>query len=345
MVHIKVLEKYKKYHFHGGFLVLAVFFFIGIVVGGYIQQKNFDNFVSSFKNIREGSAGFSFINPLLGNISAPATDVGIYTDIHSDIKNYLEDEKKNGNLYNYSFYFRDLNSPLWFGVDEDVSFFPASLFKLPIAIVIYRQAESDPLFLSQKLVYTQEMKDINKSTYGNEDSSLVVGKAYSVEELVEIMLEFSDNGAKDLLSSVIDQNYVSNLFNSMALVDPSSATSYEISSRKYAFFLRILYNSSYLTKEHSEQILLLLSKSTFKKGLVAGIPGDVVVAHKFGTRQSEITINGVNKTASVLSDCGIVYNKESPYVICLMTEGKDINVLLDAISKVSEMTYKDAQEE
>ncbi len=329
-IHIDKLLQYKKHNVH---IVIAVvvFFFLGYLLGEQVQKNNFNKFISTFKNVRAGG-NFSLINPLLGSVSSPATDVGIFKDLRNNITDYLEEEKSNGNLYEYSFYFKDLNSPLWFGVNEGDSFSPASLFKLPIAIAVYKQIEGDNKFLNKRLIYTKEIAEINKKITGNNDSNLVIGKDYSVEELVQIMLEFSDNGAKDLLLNFLQKGYVDDLFNVTNLSNPIYSDTYKISSREYSFFLRMLYNSSYLNEEHSEYLLSLLTKSTFKEGIVSGIPKDIVVANKFGAFDTEKKI--------LLHDCGIVYVPEDPFIICFMTHGKDIPTLLKIISNVSKMVYE-----
>src|SRR5205085_892290 len=57
-----------------------------------------------------------------------------------------------------------------------------------------------------------------------------------------------------------------------------------ISLKDYSSVFRILYNASYLNHDSSENALSLLSQSTFKNALVAGVPAETVVAHKFGER-------------------------------------------------------------
>lgn len=324
-------------------LVLAIF--SGYQIGLYVQKDNYADFLRSFKNIRENSDKYKFINPLIGGISPPATDVGIYSDIKDQIVSYLGEEEKKGNLYDYSFYFRDFGTGLWFGVNESFDFFPASLFKLPIAIAIYKQGEDNPTFLQKKTVYTQELSKINTSMQGNSQTSLVVGKTYTIEELVEIMIIKSDNGAKDLLLTNIDKEYLNQLFSVVSLVDPRSVKIYTISSRKYAHFIRILYGSSYLNEEHSEFLLKLLSQSTFKDGLVAGLPENISVAHKFGTYEFNENIGGKEVSVQLLHDCGVVYHPEKPYVFCFMTKGKDLSTLYRIISSVSKMIYENQEKD
>jgi beta-lactamase class A len=309
-----------------------------------IQEKRYSNFLNGFKNIREESDKYSFINPLVGGISPPATDVGIFSEIKEEVFSYLEKEERAGNLYDYSFYFRDFNTGLWFGSNESADFFPASLFKLPIAIAAYKQAEEENSFLGKQVIYTEEIANINDSIKTNSESILVVGRVYTIEDLIKIMIVESDNGAKNLLLNTIDKKYLNQLFNVVSLVDTESSA-YKISSRKYALFLRVLYGSSYLNEDHSETLLKLLTSTTFKKGLVAGVPSNVQIAHKYGTYNFEEEVNGVLRSAYQLHDCGIVYHAKTPYAFCLMTKGKDLDSLYRVISTISEKIYKNQEAE
>lgn len=335
-----LLRSHKRYTcVLGTFVVICISVSIGYAIGLSVQENKYAKFVKSFKTIRENSDKYSYINPLIGSVSAPATDVGIYSDLKNEIASYLKTEKKNGNLYAYSFYFRDFNSGLWFGSNESKDFFPASLFKLPIAIAAYRQAEDDPSFLGRQVVYTKELAERNRLIQTNSQSTLTIGQSYSVENLIATMLTASDNGAKDAVLSVLNISYIEQLFSIVSLVDPKTTKTFSVSSAKYALFLRILYGSSYLNEEHSEHILSLLTKSDFKDGMVAGIPANIAVAHKFGTYEFEETINGVLTNTSQLHDCGVVYHKEKPYLFCFMTKGKNDQILFDVISHVSSLVY------
>jgi hypothetical protein len=152
------------------------------------------------------------------------------------------------------------------------------------------------------------------------------------------MLEESDNGAKDLLLTVLDKEYLVELFQLVSGKDPFK-DKYEVSSRTYAHFLRILYGASYLNEEHSEKLLTFLANTDFKRGIIAGIPSTVKVANKCGVYQLEDSINGKMQEVSVLHDCGIIYHTGHPYIICVMTEGKDTDVLLRIISSISSIVY------
>ena len=322
-------------------IVLLGIFFLGYCTGSFKERNNFKDFIATFKNIRQQTTSFSYIRPLLGSISAPATDIGIYTDLKNNIYSYLEQEKSSGNLYEYSFYFKELNSPLWFGINEKKSFFPASLFKLPIAMAIYEQGEREDFFLDNLITYTPEIAAINKINPLSEESLLVVGNSYLVKDLVKMLLEQSDNGAKDLLLSVLNKKYFLELLNVVSISDPIGKQNFTVSSEEYTLFLRLLYNSSYLNEEHSEYLLSILSKSDFIQGIVAGTPSTIKVSHKFGTYSAKEKINNIDLSAVLLHDCGVVYVKDDPFVLCFMTKGKNVESLFEIIKHVSQMVYEE----
>lgn len=310
-------------------------FSLGSLFGSYKTKFEYQDFLKGFKTIRENSNQYSYINPLIGNISDEATKVGIFVGIKKDIIHYLQKEQQEGNLASYSFYFRDLDSGLWFGGNAEESFFPASLFKLPLAIAAYKQAEDDSAFSKRRFIYTNALDAMNNSAKENSPSVLHIGESYSLEDLIRAMLVGSDNGAKNLLLSSLDERYLNALFDIVSVVEPNKTQKYEISAPKYSLFLRILYGSSYLNNEHSEFLMKLLTESDFHDGLVAGAPSFVRVAHKFGTY--EVIDNGT--TLTLLHDCGVVY-ADKPYVLCIMTKGRDLTSLYRIIANTSSLVYR-----
>jgi hypothetical protein len=110
-----------------------------------------------------------------------------------------------------------------------------------------------------------------------------------------------------------------------------------LSVQTYASFFRILYNATYLGREHSEWALTLLAASTWRDGLVGGVPAGVEVAHKFGEKSDP-------RDGTVqLHDCGIVYHPANPYLLCVMSSGPDFAVLDDAIVAVSRLVWQEVE--
>ena len=91
--------------------------------------------------------------------------------------------------------------------------------------------------------------------------------------------------------------------------------------------------ASYLNEKYSEKALELLTRTEYKNGLVAAVPKEIVVAHKFGER------NNV-QSEKQLHDCGIIYYPDHPYLLCIMTRGSDYGTLEIAIQDVAVKVYR-----
>ncbi len=71
---------------------------------------------------------------------------------------------------------------------------------------------------------------------------------------------------------------------------------------------------------------------------MAGLPNNVAVSHKYGeyVTTGDNTINAVE-----LHDCGIIYQPNNPYLLCIMTQGKDQSDLASIIASVSKVVYEE----
>jgi hypothetical protein len=165
---------------------------------------------------------------------------------------------------------------------------------------------------------------------------LVAGQAYSVEDLLFRMIVHSDNFAAAVLTEQPDVDVEMTLKEmGVPLVISNGQVWLRVNS--YASMFRILFNATYLDVEHSTMALRLLSQSKFTKGLFGGLPGDVVVAHKFGER-------GLGDDFQ-LHDCGIVYVPKTPYLLCVMTRGKTFENLSEAIQSISKIVYSNTTQQ
>jgi beta-lactamase class A len=152
------------------------------------------------------------------------------------------------------------------------------------------------------------------------------------------MIVTSDNGAKQLLQESIPATSLDRIFTDLQIPIPND-DSYVISPRHYSLFFRVLYSGTYLDKALSEQALQLLSETTYTNGLVGDLPDGLVVAHKFGQHIGREGTPNQEKSRE-LHDCGIVYYKPSPYFVCIMTRGTNLEDLESSIRDVSHLIYQ-----
>lgn len=319
-------------------IISAIALFITLVasfyLGKYTETEKLAEVLGNFRSIREKRGGSYYTSPLLG-VHTPESSNGALKDLRKGAEAIASYYKEEGSLTEYSFFYQDLNSSLWFNIDGDNSYLPASLAKLPVALIIERKIEEGSLSEDKKLFYSKEMELKKKQNTTALPSILESGREYSVKDLLVAMISNSDNVAKDLLSTLFDQKSIEDLYEVVGFDLPFYGK--EISPNQYAFFFKILYNSSYLSRTHSEFLLSLLAGSTYKEALVKELPKNVKVAHKYGLYN--LTKLNPSKPELELHDCGIVYHLEHPYIICVMTRGKDEAGLSQFIADISKYVY------
>ena len=289
------------------------------------------------QDFSEDGTKYKFIDPLLfcqdqgQNLSNRGAN-----EIENEVGNYVTQEKNNNDIIDAAFYFRDLNGGSWALVNPDYQSMPASLLKVPVAISVYQRAEEDPGFLKSTFTLSKSIQDMNadQSEHFQAPERVQPNTNYTVEGLVRLMLEDSDNIALYMLGNMFTLQELQSAFTHLGIDAPGNGTSgYTMSVKTYASFFLVLYNATFLTQNDSEHVLSLLSQSTFTQGIVAGLPQGTVVAHKFGESASP------GDPTLQLNDCGIVYKPNQPYLICIMTKGTDYDSLAMVISSISKMTY------
>jgi beta-lactamase class A len=279
----------------------------------------------------ERSSSYTFINPLLscGDDKFSRIQNGQVLNLQNEITSYIKSEEGSNALDTASVYFRELNGGQFLTINASDQFVPASLLKVPLAMSIYQQAELNPKILSQKLYYPGSFAPASEYFTA---PTLAASSTYTVSELVNAMITNSDNNAALLLTHVISAAALDQSYSDLGVIVPQDEQ-YTMTVVTYAGFFRVLYNATYLNHADSEELLNLLSQTKFQNGLVAGLPPDITVAHKFGER-------GFNDPVipNQLHDCGIVYAR-NPYMVCIMTQGNDYNTLASAIAHISKMIY------
>lgn len=236
-----------------------------------------------------------------------------------------------------SVYFRQLQEGRWVGINEREIFIPASLLKVPLMIAAFRQIEIDPSVVKNKYKLDESVPE----PYPNRipgSKALVRGQSYTLEELIEYMIVYSDNNAATMIKNAVNSDILTHVFRDLGLKSVEEVQGvYGITARDYGTFLRILYNATYLTPQNSAKALDVLTRVEYKKALIAGLPENVLVAHKFGERESEV--------GKQLHDCGIVYSdkRTGDYLVCIMVKGGDDYAVMESvISQLSNYIYQES---
>jgi beta-lactamase class A len=262
-----------------------------------------------------------------------------YALLESEINKYIGEQQAREGVEEVSVYFRDLQYGPVMNINELANFVPASLFKLPNAFVFLASAESQPELLQRKISYSG-VSSVSSQRIQPLQSALPEVE-YTIEELLQMMISYSDNASYNALEAFIlndprRESIRREVFQELGLIDPTSRIEEAITPRGYSSLFRVLYNVSYLSEEYSELLLSWLADSPYEDGLAAGVPESIVVAHKFGERDLP---DGVKQ----LHDCGIVYFPDNPYFLCVMTQGTDWESIEETIATISEMVWNEVE--
>lgn len=304
---------------------------LGVGIGWWLGHTTTDTSIPPQMgvDVRGVDAKTTLINPLLECADIISISNKKINAIRNLVSNYISEAESTSRVSTAAVYFRDLNNGPWFGINEKEDFVPGSLLKVPLMISVYKEAMVNPSILKKELLFTG-IEDYKQNI--SPPTQITPGKKYTVSEMVEYMIRYSDNDAADTLFRSLNQRQLVESYTDLGIKPPED-NQYTVSVRTYASFFRILYNATYLNHAFSQKSLELLSQSSFNQGIVAGVPATVSVAHKFGEREL------INIKQKQLHDCGIVYFPGTPYILCVMTKGSDFTSLEKVSADISRIIY------
>ena len=288
-------------------------------------------------------SGYAFIDPLLACNINNSNAYAQNKLLSQELQSIIDTNKNNGTISKASVYFVNFKTGAWANVDGTEEFYPSSLGKIPLMIAYYQESESNPDIFNQKLVYPVGSTDLNQMQDITPAEAIVPGNSYTVEQLIEYMIKYSDNNATALLDANINPDTLNRVYGDLGIPTEDNvnlANADFITAHQVATLFRVLYNATYLSRDDSEKALQLLSQVSFTQGLVAGVASSTVVSHKLGL--VGIAPGGIT-TEHELHDCGIVY-APSPYLMCVMTRGPgSLPNMESVIAQLSKAAYQSAE--
>jgi beta-lactamase class A len=227
---------------------------------------------------------------------------------------------------NFAFYFEYLPTGTSIGVNEKLNFSAASLIKVPGVMAYYRQIENNGFSVDNQVVKIEE-KHIDKG-FGTLWMR-GVGTTISLNEAVRLALVESDNTASYVVADNVSQDNFNEVYEGLDIDLTKKDDRIDISAKSYTSILKALYFSAILSKDHSQEILTMLTQTRFDDKLVSGVPEEIMVAHKIGVYTKE----------EMFQDCGIVYVPNRPYALCMISRASE-DITRDRMKEVSRMVYE-----
>ncbi len=273
--------------------------------------------------------GFTFIRPLL--FVEQNCESSRYLGLKADIENLINEFKANNEVTSASVYFRDLRRSEWVSYNDTEKYYPGSLMKLVLLIAYLREDEMMPGTLDKHMTLARPVSTDKHPVYLSK--SIEIGKSYPVRELLRYMISYSDNNAAYLLAENVNQTIFTKTITDMGMDAPAmNALNYPVTAHQYSYFMRTVYNSSYLSINHSEFAAELLSTCDFTRGFTAGMPAETKMIHKFG--------ESGDPSGQQLHESGIIYINDDAYLLTVMTKGKDMQQLPEVIRSIASLVYQ-----
>ena len=231
---------------------------------------------------------------------------------------------------------KDLTSGETFFIHGDEIMPQASSIKIAVLANLYLQAQQGKLKLTDEYVVRKE--DLV------DGSDIMLGLTPGVtrltlRDLATMMVAVSDNSATNVLIGRVGMENVNAMLDSLGLratrlrrqmMDLKAASEGRenvYTPREMMTLLETIYRGKLLNKEMTADFIRVLSTHK-ESSLLQGLPDDAVAASKPGQLES------------VRNDSGIIFVKNRPYILCVMTTYlKDEKEGSAAIRKITALTY------
>lgn len=241
----------------------------------------------------------------------------------------------NGAQQEVAVVIKDLDWNREFVLNENEPFPAASLVKVPIMAAVFQAVQDGKIDLKEKLVLKGSIKTPGSGILKTKPS----GSVFTIEELVQIMIMYSDNTATNLLIDRLGFDYLNAYFKKRGLEETNLSRKMMdfryrrrgvenfTTARDMAIILERFYRSEGMDPR-ARQCLVFLAQQKINDRIPRRLPDGVTVAHKTGLERN------------VCHDVGIVYTGKGNFLICVLTKHVSTSRRSkDLISRLALHTY------
>ena len=189
-------------------------------------------------------------------------------------------------------------------VNPDKVFYAASLFKVSVLYEVFHQRALGLLSFDEDLLVTPYYAGFDLGTL-----PVAVCETISIDDALDAMTAFSDNTSAVLLQDRVGAGNVNQSLAALGLTTTRLLSDdLPTTAGEMALLMEMIGRGQAVDESASQEMVNLLAGEELDNGLRAGVPPEVLVAHKTG--------NWTNAT----HDAGIVYTPGATYVIAILSE-------------------------
>ncbi len=212
-------------------LVPLAIFVVGLISGYAIAQAQ--DPAIPIRNIREESADYTFINPLLFVKIPENQSFPEYAPLKEKLSEYVEDALNQATVSDMSVYFRNLKKSQWISINPEETFSPASMLKVITLITVLRVVEANPSLMTEKVVLKGEDKQfVDSQVRYPTKNPIRAGRAYTIETLLEHLIIESDNVANAALIAFVGDERLKKTYEDLEVSYPGTSAGDVLIQRK-----------------------------------------------------------------------------------------------------------------
>lgn len=226
---------------------------------------------------------------------------------------------------NLALFYQNLVTGQSYSYQSTNVFSAASTIKLPLVLYVYELASQNKINLHEKLTYKSHHYYGGSGVIQNDP----IGTQYTIKELVEKSVVYSDNIAFSMLREKVGQANFIQYANSIGgtVVYPNGRN--QTTAKDLSTYLGRLWDFSKKDPELGQELIHLF-KNTVYQETVAKSVNPVDVAHKVGYIPMNLIYN----------DAAIVFD-DQPYILVVMTQGIPVGQDVHFISNLAEVVQKE----
>ena len=219
----------------------------------------------------------------------------------------------------FAVHVKDLTTQQEYKINSDHSFYGASIYKILVAGAFYEALAND--FLSFNYIYMYEPVDYCDGSGVLQNYK--IGSSYSIGELLDYLLKYSDNIAQNILVRNIGVGKVADFYRKYYDFSESATFSSDlyITPEKVSNIFYNIYQKDSWSKELRREFFSRMTDTQFEDRIARTLLEELTFSHKIGSAPA---VNSWH-------DCGIVFAEDfmRPTLVCLMSKNTTYEDFLD----------------
>jgi beta-lactamase class A len=207
----------------------------------------------------------------------------------------------------------DLSTGYHVGYNDTATMPAASTIKVPVMVEVFKQLEAGKFDLDRRVTLLESDKDYGSGDLCDDPD----GSTYTVDELLDKMIDISDNTATNMLIRLVGLRNINREMHRLGLRDThlrgyirtdtwSVRQTLQSSPSDMVHILALMAKRELVDDWSSNEMISILEGDQINTLIPQPLPPGIAIAHKTGS------------FFDTLNDVGIVYG-DMPYVIAVMT--------------------------